>query len=485
MKINCFIFFQEKEQTKKTIETLKKESLVDKIFLLTNTDEKLIEGCEIIKIDYLTSSNTIKKIAEKSDTEYSLIYTKNTTLELGEYALDRFYQIAQDTKAGMIYSDYWEFLNGNLQQHPTIDYQIGSVRDDFDFGAVLIFNTVILKQITSSNFCDYKFAGLYDLRLKTSQIAPLIHINEYLYSNIETDQRKSGEKQFDYVDPKNRTVQIEMEMACTEHLKKIGAYLQPEFKKLDFNETTFKHEASVIIPVRNREKTIEDAILSVLKQQANFPFNLIVVDNFSTDRTSEIIKKYADKNENVIHVLPKNHNLGIGGCWNVGVNHPSCGKFSIQLDSDDIYENEHTLQTIVDAFYETNCGMVIGSYTMTNFNMQTIPPGLIDHKEWTPENGRNNALRINGLGAPRAFYTPLLRKIKVPNTSYGEDYALGLRISREYQIGRIYNSIYLCRRWNENSDASLNVFKTNEYNQYKDKIRSIEIMARIHLCNKC
>ncbi|MFZ4583389.1 MAG: glycosyltransferase family 2 protein, partial [Paludibacter sp.] len=299
-----------------------------------------------------------------------------------------------------------------------------------------------------------------------------------LYAEVETDTRKSGEKLFDYVDPKNRAVQIEMEAACTAHLKKIGAFLEPQFTQIEFDKGEFPVEASVIIPVRNRVKTIDDAIRSVLSQKTNFAFNLIVVDNFSNDGTSEIIEEIAKTDNRLIHIIPNRSDLGIGGCWNAGVDSPLCGKFAVQLDSDDIYENENTLQKIVDAFYAQNCAMVIGSYTMTNFKMETIPPGLIDHKEWTPENGRNNALRINGLGAPRAFYTPVLREIKVPNTSYGEDYALGLAISREYQIGRVYDSVYMCRRWDENSDAALDVVKMNGHNFYKDKIRTIELKAR-------
>lgn len=324
---------------------------------------------------------------------------------------------------------------------------------------------------------DYKYAGLYDLRLKVSQSAELVHINEYLYTEIENDTRKSGEKIFDYVDPKNRAVQVEMEQVCTQHLKDVGAYLEPKFKKIEFSQSNFEYEASVIIPVRDRIRTIADAINSVLSQKTKFKFNLIVVNNYSTDGTTEAIDKFVD--ERLIHLIPENKELGIGGCWNAGVHHPKCGKFAIQLDSDDVYSDENTLQKIVDAFYDQNCAMVVGTYMLTDFDMKMIPPGIIDHKEWTPENGRNNALRINGLGAPRAFYTPLLREIKVPNTSYGEDYALGLYFSREHQIGRIYDVLYLCRRWDDNSDASLDIIKMNAHNTYKDRIRTWELKARI------
>jgi len=477
--IKCFIAYSNPENSESALKNLLVSPLVNTVYLLSKNDIPTpMEGCEIIHIDSLQSTATIRKIAEKSNTAYSLIYTKDTSLEMGQYALERLSKIATDTEAGMVYSDYYQVADGVRSAHPVIDYQEGSLRDDFNFGSVLFYNSKRLRKAVDKMKEEFQFAGLYDLRLKVSRKAELIHINEYLYSEIEFDTRKSGEKQFDYVDPKNRAVQIEMEAACTSHLKKIGAYLKPEFTKIEFNESNFPVEASVIIPVRNRVKTIDDAICSVLSQKANFAFNLIVVDNFSNDGTTEIITEIAKTDSRLIHIIPERNDLGIGGCWNAGVDSELCGKFAIQLDSDDIYQDENTLQKIVDAFYEQNCAMVIGSYTMTNFAMETIPPGLIDHKEWTPENGRNNALRINGLGAPRAFYTPVLREIKVPNTSYGEDYALGLRISREYQIGRIYESVYMCRRWDENSDASLDVVKMNGHNLYKDKIRTIELKAR-------
>ncbi|MCE5332311.1 MAG: glycosyltransferase [Bacteroidales bacterium] len=481
-QINCFIAFKDALHAQKTVENLSKSELVNKIYLITDkNNETTLPCCEIIQTDSFSSSLTIQKIAEKSDTQFSLIYTKHTTLKLGQYALERFYNIANSTGAGLVYSDYYQIANGVRSNLPLIDYQEGSLRDDFNFGSLLFYNSGKLKKAAAETTDNYQFAGLYNLRLKVSQQAELLHINEYLYSEVEFDTRKSGEKLFDYVDPKNRDAQIEMEIACTDHLKKIGGYLAPVFKNIEFNESNFPVEASVIIPVHNRVKTLEDAIKSTLSQKTDFPFNLIIVDNHSTDGTSEIIEKHAKADSRLIHIIPESIDLGIGGCWNTGADSPLCGKFAVQLDSDDIYKDENTLQTIVNAFYEQNCAMVIGSYTTTNFAMETIAPGLIDHKEWTTENGRNNALRINGLGAPRAFYTPVLRNIKVPNTSYGEDYALGLAISREYQIGRIYDSIYLCRRWDDNSDASLDVVKMNGHNLYKDKIRTIELKARKRL----
>ena len=484
MKINCFIPFQSAEQAKNTVISLKQSSLSNKIYLLTDNDSTdTINGCETICIDSLRSTFTIKKIAAKADSEYTLIYTKSADLRLGMFALDRMWQIIEDSSAGFVYADHYQVIGEEKKNSPLIAYQKGSLRDDFNFGSVILYKTSELKKAVDKMDKEYKFAGIYDLRLKISQSASLVHINEYLYTEIENDTRKSGEKIFDYVDPKNREVQIEMEEACTDHLKKIGGYLPPKFKKVEFNKFDFEYEASVIIPVRNRIRTISDAIKSVLGQKTNFKFNLIVIDNYSTDGTTEAIDKFAS-DKRLIHIIPENKELGIGGCWNAGVYHPKCGKFAVQLDSDDVYSDENTLQKVVDAFYEQNCAMVVGTYMLTDFDMKMIPPGIIDHKEWTPDNGRNNALRINGLGAPRAFYTPVLREIKVPNTSYGEDYALGLHFSREYQIGRIYDVLYLCRRWDDNSDASLDIVKMNAHNTYKDRIRTWELEARIAINKK-
>ena len=479
--INCFIPVQEENQVLETVKGLKKSGLVSKIFLLSTGEfNSNVDGCEVLVVDSLNSSATIKTIASKSDADFSLIYTKYTTLELGYFALERIVNIAKDSSAAMLYADHYQIADGKKSASPVIDYQYGSLRDDFNFGSLLFYSASVLKEAASRMVSDYKFAGMYSLRLKASQKGALVHINEYLYSEIENDTRKSGEKIFDYVDPKNRGVQIEMEAACSEHLKEINGYLEPNFKHIEFSENNFEFEASVIIPVYNRIKTVKDAIASVLSQEANFKFNLIVIDNHSTDGTTEAIKEFAS-DERLIHLIPERKDLGIGGCWNAGVHHPKCGKFAVQLDSDDVYSGPDTLQKVVNAFYEQNCAMVVGTYMMTNFNMEMIAPGIIDHKEWTPENGRNNALRINGLGAPRAFYTPVLRDIKVPNTSYGEDYALGLRFSRDYQIGRIYDVIYNCRRWDDNSDASLDIVKMNNHNLYKDRIRTWELEARVAL----
>ena len=464
-KITCFVPYIDESQAGKTLSALRNSQLVDKVVCL---DEPVFK------------SETIRRIAAESNADYALVYTKTTTLELGYMALERLLQIAQDTEAGLVYADHYQVKGGELVKAPVIDYQKGSLRDDFDFGSVLFFDAAALKESVQRMTETYQHAGLYDLRLKLSQRYALVHANEYLYSEVEEDNRKSGEKQFDYVDPRNRDRQIEMEKACTQHLKEIGGYLEPHFKDIDFNQGEFEVEASVIIPVRNRAATIGTAIESVLKQQTKFKFNLIVIDNHSTDGTTEAIDAFKADGR-VVHLVPERNDLGIGGCWNYGVNSKHCGKFAVQLDSDDLYKDEHTLQTIVDAFYEQKCAMVIGSYMMTDFDLNELPPGVIDHKEWTPDNGRNNALRINGLGAPRAFYTPVLRSIGLPNTGYGEDYAMGLNISRHYQIGRIYDVLYLCRRWGGNSDAALSIEKVNANNLYKDRIRTWELEARIAL----
>ena len=464
-KITCFVPYIDESQAGKTLSALRNSQLVDKVVCL---DEPVFK------------SETIRRIAAESKADYALVYTKTTTLELGYMALERLLQIAQDTEAGLVYADHYQVKGGELVKAPVIDYQKGSLRDDFDFGSVLFFDAAALKESVQRMTETYQHAGLYDLRLKLSQRYALVHANEYLYSEVEEDNRKSGEKQFDYVDPRNRDRQIEMEKACTQHLKEIGGYLKPHFKDIDFNQGEFEVESSVIIPVRNRAATIGAAIESVLKQQTKFKFNLIVIDNHSTDGTTEAIDAFKADGR-VVHLVPERTDLGIGGCWNYGVNSTHCGKFAVQLDSDDLYKDEHTLQTIVDAFYEQKCAMVIGSYMMTDFDLNELPPGVIDHKEWTPDNGRNNALRINGLGAPRAFYTPVLRSIGLPNTSYGEDYAMGLNISRHYQIGRIYDVLYLCRRWGGNSDAALSIEKVNTNNLYKDRIRTWELEARIRM----
>ena len=424
-------------------------------------------------------SETIRWIAELSTLEFSLIYNWVDCETLQTLDYEQLLAAADKEWAGLYYADYSRAEGEHSTTCEVIDYQKGSLRDDFNFGPLLLFRSDILRKVVASMTDDYRFAGLYDLRLKVSEIAPVVHIKETL-CRLGTTADRQGKTQFDYVDPRNRAVQEEMEKACTNHLKHIGAYLEPSFRKADFESEAFGLEASVIIPVRNRESTIEDAIRSALNQKTTFPYNVIIIDNHSTDGTTEKIRRFASDSR-LVHIIPEKKDLKIGGCWNEGVRHPKCGKFAVQLDSDDVYSADDTLQKIVDAFYEQQCPMIVGTYKLTNFDLETIPPGIIDHREWTPENGRNNALRINGLGAPRAFYTPLVRELGLPDVSYGEDYAIGLRISREYQIGRLYDVLYFCRRWEGNSDASPDMYLANSHNTYKDSLRTGELEARIKL----
>lgn len=483
-KITCFLPYSDNDSIEYTVSSLKGTGIIDKTVIVLN-DEQTIQNSDP-EVSHFNSKGfsttaSVKKMAETALTDFILIYSKTFPLDLGKFALNRMMQVCEDTGAGMVYSGYFENKENKLSAHPVIDYQEGSLRDDFNFGSVILYRSSAFREACNLMNENFQFAGLYDLRLKISLTHKLVYVPEMLYTEIEPDLRKTGEKQFDYVDPRNRAVQIEMEIACTDHLKRVRAWLQPVFKKISFDSEHFDTEASVIIPVKNRVKTIVDAIKSVLSQETRFKFNLLVIDNYSTDGTTEIIRTFAQSDKRVVHIIPDRKDLGIGGCWNEGVFHNTCGKFAIQLDSDDLYIDNTVITRVVEAFYEQQCAMVVGSYKMVNFNLQDIPPGLIDHKEWTPDNGRNNALRINGLGAPRAFYTPVLRSIRVPNVSYGEDYAVGLAISRNYQIGRIYEPLYLCRRWEENSDAALDVNKTNAHNLYKDKIRTIEFLARQQL----
>ena len=481
-KIDLFLPFEALEKGEETLLELHENKTVQHINLLVSSDfasqHQVPEGCTFVVIDRMESSNTVMSIAENTDADYLLLCTRMTSVRWGLYALERFLRTADDTGAVMVYSDHYSLEEGALTKHPAIDYQAGSLRDDFDFGSLwLIKSQALLDYVAQTDRVDYQYAGLYDLRLYLSRKGEIFHLNEYLYTEAELDTRKSGEKQFDYVNPRNREVQIEMERACTAHLEKVGAIVDTNFyRQPDFDEQEFACEASVVIPVFNREKTIADAVKSALSQKTNFPYNVIVVNNHSTDSTGEILDSIDDGR--LIQIVPGRTDLGIGGCWNVAVNSDHCGKFAVQLDSDDLYSSPKTLQKIVDAFHEQKAAMIIGSYRMCDFDLNTLPPGLIDHKEWTEDNGCNNALRINGLGAPRAFFTPLVRQIQFPNTSYGEDYALGLAFSRRYRIGRIYDELYLCRRWGGNSDAALSVERVNANNLYKDRLRTMELKAR-------
>lgn len=484
-KIDLFLPCEYIDDAQNALSVLHEYKTVQHIHFLVSADfaahHQVPEGCTFVITDRLESSNTIVSIVENTDADYVMICTRHTTIGWGNNTLERFLRVADDTDAVMVYADHYKMVEGKMEKHPVIDYQSGSLRDDFDFGSLWCIKAQALADyIAQPDREEYQFAALYDLRLYLSRVGEIFHLNEFLYSEAELDTRKSGEKQFDYVNPRNREVQIEMEKACTQHLGKVGALIDTTFyRQPDFGEQDFEYEASVIIPVFNREKTVADAVKSALGQKASFKFNVIVVNNHSTDRTGEILDEL--KVDNLIQIVPERTDLGIGGCWNEAINSSFCGKFAVQLDSDDLYSSPKTLQKIVDAFYKQKAAMIIGSYRMCDFDLNTLPPGLIDHKEWTDENGCNNALRINGLGAPRAFFTPLVRQIQFPNTSYGEDYALGLAFSRRYRIGRIYEELYLCRRWGGNSDAALSVEKVNANNLYKDRLRTMELKARQHM----
>jgi len=465
-----------------TVNYLSVHKLINSIYVYGDTVLSKENSLSSLEIKNLFNTRDLKLAAEYSQSKYLLLIFSNERVVFFDNSIERLVQVAEDTNSVFVYSDYVEIKNGVSIDHPLIDYQMGSIRDDFDFGKIILIRSEILKESISKN--NFLNAAFYDARLRISEKHELLHIPEFLYSYEEIDLRKSGEKQFDYVDPKNREVQKEMESVATEHLKRINAFIRPGKEIEAFNKNNFSFAASVIIPVKNRVKTISDAIDSAIIQKTRYDFNIIIVDNHSTDGTTELIEGYSSKHDGIIHLIPKSKTLNIGGCWNLAIQNEKCGMFAIQLDSDDIYYSEDTIEKIVDKFFSEKCAMVIGSYTMTDFNLNELPPGLIDHKEWTAENGMNNALRINGLGAPRAFYTPVVREIGFPNTSYGEDYAVSLAISRKYKISRIYESIYSCRRWEGNTDSDLSIDKINRNNYYKDKIRSLEIAARIKMNNK-
>ena len=482
-KIDCFIPCDDLGRIEATVDQLRTDKTIRHIFLLVGKGAQEMgcpSDCTLLEVDRLQSTATMQLLAENATAEYILLMTKTTMVKMGLYATDRLLRVAQDADAAMVYADHYSWEDGKLVKHPVIDYQLGSVRDDFDFGSLLLFRSEEVKAYArQERIQEYQFAGLYDLRLFVSRKGKILHLNEFLYTEQELDLRASGEKQFDYVNPRNREVQIEMEQAVTHHLAEIGALVDTKkYQKLKYDEQEFDYEASVVIPVFNRVKTIRDAVDSALGQKTTFKYNVIVVDNHSTDGTTDLLEAYDDPR--LVHIIPQRDDLGIGGCWNVAVNADQCGRFAVQLDSDDLYSSPSTLQQIVDAFYHQQAAMVIGAYRMCDFDLNTLPPGLIDHREWTDDNGCNNALRINGLGAPRAFFTPLVRQIQFPNTSYGEDYALGLTFSRSYRIGRLYNELYLCRRWGGNSDAALSIERVNANNLYKDRLRTLEILARQH-----
>lgn len=479
-KISVVIYSFNPDYTNQTISRLLKIKLVKKIIVVSK-NQIANKSFSLIQTDYQFGSETIKQIVENISTQYLLFINGSRLVEINKESITSFIIAAQKSNAGIVYSDYYEIPNDNLITHPLIDYQQGSVRDDFDFSNCYLVSSELAKNLLpdlASLKNNFLYSGWYNLRLAISRHSKIIRIPKPLYTLKIDEKALASGKMFDYVDPKNREVQIEMEKVVTQHLKMINAYISPHNKKSVNLDGNFTYEATVIIPVKNRANTIQDAVGSAQNQKTKFDFNVIVVDNHSNDGTSEKIKNISSEDKRVIHLKPQKNDFEIGGCWNEAIVYPECGKFSVQLDSDDLYSDENTLQKIVDKFYEESCAMVIGSYKLTDFSLKEIPPGLVDHREWTDENGHNNALRINGLGAPRAFYTPIIREIKFPNVSYGEDYAVGLAISRQYKVGRIYDPIYLCRRWEGNTDASLSIERQNAHNFFKDSLRTGEIKLR-------
>jgi len=455
--------------------------VVSKIIVTSSGNhEALPDKCEKIEVCPAGSAGIINRLLKAADTPYLLFLHHPQEIYLGPNSLERFISVAGMVKAGMVYSDYYEIINGERREHLVNDYQPGSIREDFAFGAVTLFSVAAARRacLQSGAMASSLKGAFYDLRLKVSLDYLLFHIRECLYTVVESGEEIKGAVHFAYLDPRNQAVQQEMEEVATAHLKRLGAFLEPVFENVPPQRQIFPVEASVVIPVRDRKHTIADAVKSALSQQTDFSFNVLVIDNHSSDGTTATLSALSEDDARLRHLIPSRRDLNIGGCWNEAVFSADCGRYAIQLDSDDLYSSPQTLQKIVDRLRFDNYALVIGSYLLVNAALETLPPCLIDHREWTETNGRNNALRINGLGAPRAFNTEVLRNIGFLNVGYGEDYAVALRISRQYRIGRIYENLYLCRRWEGNSDAALSVNQQNRYDAFKDNIRTMEIMAR-------
>jgi len=484
--ITAFVPHFKSENALKNIDTFSNSELVDKVYLITDKIIKPSEKFNVLNSKYPFSSEAMEMILHNAASEFILLVISESVVRINDNSLKRMMLVAEQNNSGWVYSDFYLNVNGVITNYPLIDYQSGSIRDDFNFGHIILIKTSVFESAVKSNpgNAKYNFAGMYGLRLAISRESFLTRIPEPLYTAEIYETENVKMKMFEYLNPQYRKLQLEMEAAAADHLKHVSAFLQPRNNTVNFNEHFFEYEATVVIPVKNRAGTIKEAIESALHQHTDFKFNIIVVDNHSNDGTTEILKTISSKNKNVFHLIPQRTNLQIGGCWNEAINHSLCGRFVVQLDSDDKYSDEKTLQKIIDKFYKEKCAMVIGSYKLTDFKLNEIPPGIIDHKEWTDENGHNNALRVNGLGAPRAFFTPVVRQIQFPDVSYGEDYAMGLAVCRSYRIGRIFEPVYICRRWEGNTDSSITIEKQNANNFYKDSIRTLEILERQKLNQK-
>ncbi len=470
--------FLSEENSKNVNQLISASGIISGVYFFESSKSQIVDH-NFLNFNNLFESSSLIRLIEKTKEDFLLTVVDSSEISFEKETFAKFKNSALKNTAGLVYSDHFSQKSGVKKMMPKIDHQFGSVRDNFDFGKlVLIRRDILEKSLTYFN--DLKYSAFYNLWLTALEVSDIFHITEFLYTAKEKEEDVKYEKHFSYVDPEFEEEQKELEKVVSAYLERINAKLPPKSKAVKFSEE-FKTEASIIIPVKNRVKTIDDAINSALSQKTNFHFNIIVVDNHSDDGTTQAIKSFAESDSKIIHIIPREKNYGIGGCWRIAVHSHHCGKFAVQLDSDDLYKDENTLQKIVSKFYEDKCGMVIGSYLLTDFKLKEIPPGIISHNEWTEENGKNNALRVNGFGAPRAFYTPLLRKAEIPDVSYGEDYAVCLQLSREFKTGRIFEPIYICRRWEGNTDSSLSIEKENKNNFFKDSLRTEEIEERIKL----
>jgi hypothetical protein len=490
--LSAVIPYDPKPYFEKTLLSLTRSGLIRDIVIVSQETVRFkMEGCRVLLAGPFTSQATVNLMLDQIRTKYLLLLPRTRQVSIEPKSLERFIETAKSTRAGLIYSDFYDETGQGRTLHPLSDYQFGSVRDDFDFGPIILFSVDAIRGALKKYGAmpGVIFAGFYNLRLKVSIDHSLYHLPEPLYSVFETDKspRNAGairqsavqDRIFAYVDPRNEAAQKEMETIFTDYLKKIGAYLpRSHLREVRQRPKSFPVEASIVIPVRNRKETIGEALKSALSQETGFPFNIIVVDNHSTDGTTAILSDLGRQYPTLKHIIPKRTDLGIGACWNEAIHAEACGRYAVQLDSDDLYSGSRTLQKLIDMLRQDNYAMVVGSYTLVDSGRKEISPGLVNHREWTDENGHNNALRINGLGAPRAFNTDLMRRIGFLNVSYGEDYAAALRICREYRIGRIYESLYLCRRWSGNTDAALSIEEVNRNDAFKDKVRTDEILAR-------